>query len=1183
VGLFTRLVLAVIPAVIILAVVLGLAFLPRVIPWEGHRAQVDALVAHALDTPFASEGQIALRILPTPRLAFERARIGNGAKADNIEARFSLSALLLHAETRIEDASLLSLKFSDEPETRIKPEAFLHTLIQRGSKTSSVTAPLGILRIGRLVLPGIFEEASPLILRNLVLSQPAGNKSSLSDTRWRVEGESEDSIPFAAELSQQPSFGEEQRLRLSVTSGGGSFPHASLEGRLSLVPQQPVQFNGRGRLSFGPPQQKALEGFPIPLVIEAAIEPFAQGWNFRNLTVKAGTGEALLNLEGAGVLDIQQRETVLDLHAPHLALETLFTSPELRFLSQAKLAQPFLPWPIRTQLRIDSLTLLEDNFEALTLTVTLDKQGVTINEASLKDDEAQISLTANAPWESGTSLSGKIAVHAKDFTSLRPLLFWSGLSDTLNERMERYPLSLTGDFSLTPLVGSLYNARLTLGDITLTGAARYLYPETSGSRGKLEAQIAASGLDIRQLPDIAALGFSGNGPDLVLALDARSVRFGEQPDDEKTSDGEQGTGRITARIAREGGAIALDPVELSGLAGAQARLSGRIEADGSGQITGQVTARKADPIFAIAGAFWSGKSLLERLPPVLREAPLEAELVAQGDPQGRGARFTLTGKAANSRIHGSFQRQDGAWKSLSLRADAPNLKAWFPQAPKDSVASGPVFMHLTGQSEIQQSKDKILLLNLSGEGGGLSLATTIPLRSNSALALLESGALRLSGQDLRPVFSAFTSAETFPEPLAGEVEIDFSRLGRIPGLALRGLVDREAFHAEFQFPPGNVPRAFLALDRLSAPWLFGFLTGLSSPLTPEKDTVTPWSPGSFVQKPRPFEALQMRVSAMQLDFGHEQHWRNALIDLALTPDGLRAERIAGEWGLAPISGSLTLRRNAASLALDGSLHLADIPVSTFTGPSPFTGFVSGQWDFAGSGDNPARIVASLSGNGELRLKEPIVAGLDPVALNRTLLRLLTDPNLRDPRRQERLLTEELRRQPFVAQETMLPLSLVGGVVRFEPITLSGKGGHWHGTAQLDLSNLTSTLRGKLETSLPIQQGTKPLQLGVLWRSPFLPSQAGQKFVRELDISSFNSTLYSLMGRKNEVRRERRQVSPILATQPLSILPQNPNPDRRAIPAGNPATTAATPEQRLIVPPLPAPVDITPAPQITETP
>src|SRR5690606_7195018 len=128
------------------------------------------------------------------------------------------------------------------------------------------------------------------------------------------------------------------------------------------------------------------------------------------------------------------------------------------------------------------------------------------------------------------------------------------------------------------------------------------------TRGRLEAQLGILNLNLDQLPQVSSIFEATENLDVGVILDARNVTAGQSP----------GSGRITARILSDGPALLVESLEIENLAGADARVSGRIAPDGSGRIAGTVTAKRAAPLVDLLGSVWIG-GISKLVPPFLRE------------------------------------------------------------------------------------------------------------------------------------------------------------------------------------------------------------------------------------------------------------------------------------------------------------------------------------------------------------------------------------------------------------------------------------------------------------------------------------------------------------------------------------------------------------------------------------
>ena len=187
-------------------------------------------------------------------------------------------------------------------------------------------------------------------------------------------------------------------------------------------------------------------------------------------------------------------------------------------------------------------------------------------------------------------------------------------------------------------VTSLHNVRIGLGEARLTGNVRYTAPEEP-ARGRLEAQVAMQGLDLAELPQMAAL-FEPPATSTSASSSTRAA----------SATAADGAGRIVARVLSDGPELVVESARDFDLAGANARVSGRIGPDGSGRIAGKVTAKRAAPLVDLVGRVWVG-GVSRLVPRFLREGELDLDIVAErtAGPQGASDPLPLKTTARGDR------------------------------------------------------------------------------------------------------------------------------------------------------------------------------------------------------------------------------------------------------------------------------------------------------------------------------------------------------------------------------------------------------------------------------------------------------------------------------------------------------------------------------------------------------
>ena len=158
--------------------------------------------------------------------------------------------------------------------------------------------------------------------------------------------------------------------------------------------------------------------------------------------------------------------------------------------------------------------------------------------------------------------------------------------------------------------------------------------------------------------------------DVGFILDARGVTTGNRP----------GNGRIGASILSDGPALLVESLDIVNLAGANAKVSGRIAPDGSGRIAGKVTAERAAPLVDLMGSVWIG-GLSKLVPPFLRDGELDLDVVTErvarppGSPEMR-LRTTARGTAAGGEFDGQVDSLDGRTEKLEVTLATNNTGKW---------------------------------------------------------------------------------------------------------------------------------------------------------------------------------------------------------------------------------------------------------------------------------------------------------------------------------------------------------------------------------------------------------------------------------------------------------------------------------------------------------------------------
>ena len=239
-------------------------------------------------------------------------------------------------------------------------------------------------------------------------------------------------------------------------------------------------------------------------------------------------------------------------------------------------------------------------------------------------------------------------------------------------------------------VASFRNARFKLGEASVTGTVRFTAPEQQ-ARGKLEAQVGIQGLDLAQLPQIGSL-FEAHAQSRCRPHPRRP---GCAP--RRRARAPAASPRASSPTRRRS---FVEDLEVTDLAGANARVSGRIEPDGSGSIAGRVTAKRAAPLVDLIGTVWIG-GVSQLVPHFLREGDLELDVIAERAATiqrstGLRLRTSARGRAAGGLFEAEACRADGLNREASTSRWRPRIPGVWVDRPAVPVLRRPSRLDLSG-------------------------------------------------------------------------------------------------------------------------------------------------------------------------------------------------------------------------------------------------------------------------------------------------------------------------------------------------------------------------------------------------------------------------------------------------------------------------------------------------------
>ncbi|WP_264050530.1 AsmA family protein [Methylobacterium flocculans] len=1051
--------LTVLAGAVVLLLVAALA-VPPFVGWDAYRGVIDGTIARSLGVEARSEGRIGLRLLPSPRLKFDRLRLGAGSAdrpnldLQGVKAEIALAPLLKgeirFTETRIGRAEV-KLPVTEGDGMMLPP----------GGLAEAAGRELAIedLAIRQFVLTtqvAATGRTEQFYAEALQVSAPA------LVGPWRAEGMSR-GVPFRVSTGEVAADG----VTVKIAGGGDTQPRFEAEARITLTgprnagargTPRPVvaEAEGSARIVVGPPVQAA--GAYLPFTLAGKFSGRGLTASFRDVALELDPGGQPLRLGGSGRLDLRHWRGALSLAARRLDLDAFLTSAAgqaliARGLPEANRRGTGLPILLDLDLAVESLVLGLDEWSGLTLGGTLERSGgLVLRRLDVTAPGATV-LAASGELETGTALrfTGHLALDTPASDGFGRYLRRLGLEGPAVGVMDGRPVQLGTDLSVAPDSVSLRNLRLALGEARITGNARYTAGEV-GSRGRFDAQLAGQAIDIAALPPLGGALSALRGHDLGLTLQARDVRYGP-------AGARSGPGTIAASIQADGAGLSVDSLDVTDLAGANARLSGRIAPDGTGRIAGRVSAAVAAPLFALLDRVWVAET--RHVPAFLRAGALDLAVSLEREAGAADTlRVAARGDAAGGTLDLDLLSRAGRIESLDLTVAAANAAPWFGRDDVPALRR-PGRLRLSGTQgpATAGAAPEGLALRLSGSVAGLTLATAEPLRFEAGAELPRSGEVQLATPDLAPFLALAGAAGPLPALGAAEVTLSLSRAGDAARAGLVGRVGGQPVSGDLTRAPDGAIGGDLALARLSLPDLAAAtILPVEAPRGAGQDPAS--ARFANVRAGWPPVSLNLRVDA--LDLGRGLVATGAALNASLEGDGLSLRDLSGALAGGRIAGGLTLSRQGGAASVSGEGTITDAAIAGLAGGGPVAGRVTAQLRFGASATSPTGLANNLGGSGTLALAGLGLPGADAGGLARALTRALAeDDPLREGRLQA-LVAEELGAGPLDAPAPVsTPVSLVGGTLRTGPLALDLGAARWAGTLALDLRDARLDARGTL--------------------------------------------------------------------------------------------------------------------------
>lgn len=1084
-------ILTIIAGIVILILAVAVAA-PPLMNWEDYRDTIDGMIARASGTEARTEGAIAIRLLPEPRVEIQRLQLGGKTPdspvltADRVRAEIALTPLL-RGEVRFTATQIgradIRVPVTGSGDWRLPPD------LVAGSGRSREWA-IESLDIGQLLLT---TQATSTGQTNQAFAENVHIEGQKLIGPWRVEGTTA-GVPFRLVTGE---LGEDKSAQVKLSGGGDIYPRFDIDARLALgdtVEGSTVpSVSGKAKVLFGPPAQIAAAGIPIPIAVEADFKTANGAVMLEPVSVEAGEGGASLRMTGQGRIGITDPRVSLKLEGRRLDADSFILSSNGRdFASRLQeWSLPPITVPIDLDLKIDSIGLGQDDLTNANLRLSLEKGKARIDQITFNaPGETRVALEGQLGLTTQGGIEGKVALTSNASDRLARYLDRIKIRSPLLDVLDGRPVEASSDIVFNNPVLSLNRMRLKIGDAVTTGNLRYTAPETS-ERGKLEAQLAIQNLNLDQLPQLSSVFDAKQNLDVGLILEARGVSAGKS----------SANGRITARILSDGPALLVENLDIVDLAGANARVSGRIAPDGSGSITGKVTAQRAAPLVDLLGSVWIG-GVSKLVPHFVREGALNVQVGAErvAPPPGSNdlrLRTMIKGTAAGGTIDGSVDAINGRTESLNLTLATDNTGRWVNR-------SGMAGLNQPSKVDIRGTRVGSGQFNVTFAGNiaGAQITTLRPFTLSENDDVVESGEAEFVTADVTPFLMLLGDGAGVKPPVPVNVRIALGRERDASRVGITGQVAGNAVQASLNVRSRSEVNGEVSLDKLSLPWLTAALA-LNVPGDPNATAI--WSNATFGQSGRLVTGGQVVFRVGALDLGRGIQVTRGSFTVEAQPDGISIRNLDASIGTGRVTGSTTITRQGSTATIVGEGAIDSVPLWALGGSSPFEAVLSGNLKFGTAGQSMSQLVAALGGAGEWKITKLRVPAADPAVFERALKRALAENEPLAEGKAEAIITAELSRAPLTAQTVTTSAALVGGSLRLSPFVVDGGPSTWQGAVTFDLNTLELDARGSLvaKTSPAAWTGAPP-SIGLNWHGPI------SNPVREVDAGPFRNGLAAIV-------------------------------------------------------------------------
>ncbi len=1126
---------------LIVAIVTAFAA-PLFVDWNVWRSIFEQRASALVGAPVVIKGSIDAAILPIPAFTLRDVTIGEseegtGLKAAILHGRFSLGALMrgsVEAEELFLSNANIRISLDDRGKIKFGTSA---QPISDSILISRIEVKSGLLVITRT---GVGETRYENFTGTGELQSRTGPLKLDASATWNGQ-------PIAVHASSG-QFGVDGsgKIRLAV-----SWPddNSSLvaEGNLSLTDAFP-QFSGKLLLEGRSPSN-------LPWKLAANAKANLQTVALEQLEVSLGdepaielSGNANFEPRKGGTFDAKVSSSRIDLDRPR---DSGKLAQDLSPLNDLWALATALPFAGKIGVSIGQIAVNGGTVRDFRLQLLLREGFVApeMLEAKLPG-RGSVNVTGSV---NDAAFSGSMKITAEDAFALSN---WLGLEKAGISFDQGGPASLEGRLQASKKQLSLEPLNLTYAGSKMGGAAAYLFPDRD-RRARVAAKLDADALDLRLFASLLQRPRADfPSVDLMFALKVLTPKlFG------------QTARRFDVSFSEIGGEVSLERLTLEDFAGLNARANGHVASffeRPAGKINFALEATRAEGLNVLVGAMGGtgdGAAYAKRI--VSAGLPLRLEGTMSGD--GLDPRFALevAGNAneTQQKLDANVDIESRSIVDAHLTIDARDASRIVSllglPAPEMQAGQG----HFEGKLEARKNDARPIgasltfpSVKLTAEGdirltedGRAEPRVTFKLQSSDVRAL-SIAAARVSNSVV-PTNAVARLVRTNEGIALEDVILNFGEIRAKGRFALSG-VDRPQVSGEMSFNHANLPTLFaLAIGKAEegAPW-------------PDR-----------ALGPRPFGNLSGTLQLESAAFGLTGPLvaNGARLKLKFDPDQAIVEEFSGDLAGGRLSAQGRLVRGDA-LSLAGKVSIVSADIARLIAPGSWRSAAHGKVtltiDLAGQGANPASLAANLAGQGKFSVEAFEIERLDPDALDKVLA-FTANVSPPDELSTSALLNKAMARGPLKITKIEGPIVVAAGVARSGKLKAAVGPTQVISEAIFDISKLELDAAFEFEGAAPKGMSARPAAT-VRWRGPLSEPErsidAGPLVV-VLALRAMDIEMRKLDGRDRPPSAQSSATETSLVPVP-TVLPAAPLPRKRP---SDPASS--------IVPVLPPPIDIGPAP------